>query len=129
MKKFLTLTALATKVTMLLCIGGMGVFSTINNAQAAAKSPCHQQVEAPESKNSAPCKMCETALDSLDNDGVFVAENSDQNNQPVLQKPVITNIFEEKTLEVVINYQTYNPPPDALIKSVTPITKTIILRV
>lgn len=128
MKKILTLTTLTTKLLMLLCVSGMGIFSVIDSVTASVNMPCHVQVESTNKKNIEPCQMCETALDSLDMDGVFALEVSDSNYlENFLADDSAAEPIKTKINLSLDNYQVYYPPPDVLVKSVTPITKTIVL--
>ena len=73
MKKTLTLTALSTKIFMLLCMSGMGLFGIIQEALASGPAPCHQEAAVDEN-DLAPCEMCKTALEAWEENAVSTPE-------------------------------------------------------
>lgn len=127
MKTTLALTALSTKLTMLLCVSCMGLFGVVQDSFAADMPPCHQEMTQ-ENEAKEPCEMCETALEAWEENAVA---NSDIQTVKVTELSFVTDIIAEnfalelKPLEGV--YQAYYPPPQVLLKAVTPNTKTIVL--
>jgi hypothetical protein len=90
--------------------------------------PCHVQVPTAKTKNIEPCQICQTALDSLDMDGVFASEVSDSNYlENFLAGDSAVESIKTKITVLLANYHSYYPPPVVLLKSVTPITSTIVL--
>lgn len=127
MKTTLALTALSSKLTMLLCVSCMGLFGVIQDSFAADTPPCHQEI-VQEDKTQSPCEMCEIALEAWE-------ENAIATSEAVLIKTselefvvdTIVQNFEFKLKPFEGIYQAYYPPPQVLLKAVTPITKTIVL--
>jgi len=127
MKTTLALTALSSKLTMLLCVSCMGLFGVVQDSFAADMPPCHQEV-VQEDEAKEPCEMCEMALEAWEENAVA---NSDVQIVKVTELSFVTDIITEnfvlelKPLEGI--YQAYYPPPQVLLKAVTPNTKTIVL--
>lgn len=127
MKITLALTTLSTKLFMLLCLSFMGVFGLIQDSYAKALSPCHQEV-VQTGKAQEPCDMCETALKTWEEKAVTTAEVKSANTTELtFALASLTENFalELKPLEGI--YQAYYPPPQVLLKAVTPNTKTVVL--
>ena len=125
--KFLALTTLSAKLTMLLCVSCVGFFGLMQDSFAEELPPCHQEM-AQEDQTQTPCEMCETALEAWEENAVAVTETviTNQTESEVAIDVIVENFtFELKPFEGV--YQAYYPPPQALLKAVTPITKTIVL--
>jgi len=127
MKTSLALTALSTKLVMLLCVSCMGLFGLIQDSFAEELPPCHQEM-VQEDKAQEPCEMCETALTAWEENAVAASESTlSKVTEFTLGVDSIVEIFafELKPLEGV--YEAYYPPPQVLLKAVTPNTKTIVL--
>lgn len=128
MKTSLALTALSTKLVMLLCVSCMGFFGMMENVSAEIKSPCHQEVAQEKEKTKTACEMCETALEAWEENAVATSESTLSKVTEfsfAVDTMAETFAFELKPLEGV--YQAYYPPPQVLLKAVTPNTKTIVL--
>ena len=127
MKKTLTLTALSTKIFMLLCMSGMGLFGIIQEALASGPAPCHQEAAVDEN-DLAPCEMCKTALEAWEENAVTSSEDifSQITNFEVSIEPTLQDLFILAKPSAGI-YTTYYPPPQALLKAVTPNTKTTVI--
>ena len=129
MKTTLALTALSTKLTMLLCVSCMGFFGVIQESFAQEIPPCHQAV-AQEDKAKEPCEMCETALEAWEKNAVTNIESlliKVTDIQFTTENLIQSFDIELKPLAGV--YEFYYPPPDVIYKAVTPKTKTIVLLV
>lgn len=131
MKKLLAISALSTKLLMLLCISFMGVVMSMPvSAQENIDSPCHVQneIKADSKKitDTSPCSMCETALESLDVEGVFSFQSLEDAEQKI-SLPLVAIPDLMIPLKIFLRYDTYYPPPIVVWKSVTPLTKTIVL--
>jgi|GEM_PF-5917594 len=127
MKTSLALTALSTKLTMLLCVSCMGLFGLIQDSFAEELPPCHQEM-VQEDKAQEPCEMCETALEAWEENAVATSEitfTTVTEFSYAIDSIVESFVFELKPLEGF--YQAYYPPPQVLLKAVTPNTKTIVL--
>jgi len=127
MKTSLALTVLSTKLTMLLCVSCMGLFGIIQDSFASELAPCHQEV-VQEDKTEAPCDMCETALEAWEEEAVATAEvelTKITDFDFTVDSVIESFTFELKPLEGI--YQAYYPPPQVLLKAVTPNTKTVVL--
>ena len=105
----------------------MGLFGVIQDSFAADIPPCHQEV-VQEDEAKEPCEMCEMALEAWEENAVAT---SDIQTVKVTELTFVTDnvlenfVLELKPLEGV--YQAYYPPPQVLLKAVTPNTKTIVL--
>ena len=129
MKTTFALTALSTKLAMLLCVSCMGFMGMVQESMAAQPSPCHQEV-AQEDEAKEPCEMCETALEAWEENAVTSVENvlvKVTDIQFATESLVQSFDVELKPLAGV--YEAYYPPPDVVYKAVTPTTKTIVLLV
>lgn len=129
MKISLALTALSTKLALLLCVSGMGLFGVIEDAFASEmRSPCHQEM-AQDEATQVPCETCETAMEAWEENAVATQETTLTKVEPPLlatERLVENFVFVLKPFEGM--YQAYYPPPLVALKAVTPITKTIVLR-
>ena len=90
-------------------------------------NPCHQEI-VQEDEAKDPCEMCETALEAWEENAVA---SSDVQIIKVTELTfTVDNITENFSLELKPlkgTYQAYYPPPQVLLKAVTPNTKTIVL--
>lgn len=125
--KFWAVTTLSAKLSLLLCASCMGVPGMVMVELDQEMPPCHQEV-AQEDKATEPCEMCEMALEAWEENAVA---NSDIQTVKVTELIFVTDIIAEnfvlelKPLEGA--YLAYYPPPQVLLKAVTPNTKTIVL--
>lgn len=127
MKTSFVLTALSTKLAMLVCVSAMGLFGLVPESIAANPSPCHQEVTQID-ETQAPCETCETALEAWEENAVATAEAKIAKVKDT--GFAVDSVIERFVLELeslAVLYQTYYPPPQVLLKSVTPNTKTIVL--
>ena len=127
MKTTFALTALSTKLAMLLCVSCMGFFGMMQESMAAQPSPCHQEI-VQEDEAKEPCEMCETALEAWEENAVASSDVQ------IIKVTELTFTVDSITKEFVLElkplegiYQAYYPPPQVLLKAVTPNTKTIVL--
>jgi len=127
MKKCLALATLSTKLSMLLCVSGMGLFGAIQESFAEKQSPCHQEV-AQEGKTQAPCEMCKTALAAWEENAIEASavELIKVPNFTFAIDILVESFIFELSPSVGV-YKIYYPPPQVLLKAVTPNTKTIVL--
>ncbi len=127
MKNFFSFSILSTKIGMLLCVSGLGIFGFIQASVAASPSPCHQEIENVAADPKPSCDVCETALESLEQRVVFNTEITELEKTAlvVFSDQILENFDRQKPLMGI--YQAYYPPPQVGLKAVTPITKTIIL--
>ena len=126
--KTLALTTLSTKILMLLCVSGFGLFGTIQESKASyIENPCHKEFAQKEEKKDL-CDVCDIALDAWEEDGVDNSEVKliEVSEFTLLSSDIVENfISKSKPLEGI--YHTYYPPPQVLLKAVTPNTKTIVI--
>ncbi len=127
--RFLSLSTLSIKLTMLLCISFMGFMSGMSTSMASMqKAPCAQQVSFNDIKKSTSCNICDMAI-SVWNKATIIPEMTGYFNN--LEISIIPNenseIIALNTEPINRLYTVYYPPPQALWKAVTPNTKTIVL--
>ena len=128
MKTSIALTTLAAKFMTLLCVSGLSMMVMPEIISAAPMSPCHEMVQTSK-ESQEPCEMCETALTAWETNAVSTAEielTQGTDFESAGEVMVQTFVFELKPFQGI--YQAYYPPPQVLLKAVTPITKTIVLR-
>lgn len=100
------------------------------NQEVSAKeiSPCHMAMETQENtETKTPCSVCENTLHAWEKDTVFSPEKAFEikTKSPCINTDL--NIF-SWDFEVPEKYVfAYSPPPEALAKAITPITKTVVL--
>lgn len=125
-KNVLTLSTLSLKVALLLCVSCMGFMGVVQDTFAdEGRMPCHQEV-VEDTSHPGECDMCEVALDVWTQDTVLSADVSFDAPVVVIDFFVWNEVVIDRS-SVFENYQAYNPPPAVLVKSVTPLTKTIVL--
>lgn len=127
MKTTLALTTLSAKLAMLLCVSCVGLFGLMQDSFAADMPPCHQEMVQEDEANE-PCEMCETAMEAWEENAVAASETvlTKTSELEFAVGTILQNFeFELKPFEGV--YQAYYPPPQVLLKAVTPNTKTIVL--
>lgn len=105
----------------------MGVFDLVQASATEKAPPCHQEVQASDVEEK-PCDMCETATNTLDQNAIAVSEVT------IKEITEISSDIIQKNPEFFINipplegfYHSYSPPPQALLKAVTPNTKTVVI--
>jgi len=106
----------------------MGLFGSMQKV-SAEKSPCHQAM-AQEKNTQKSCNMCIIALEAWEENAISNSKNI------VIKVPEFTFVI-DSILENFVStvnplegfYYTYYPPPEVILKAVTPNTKTIVLRV
>lgn len=127
MKFTLALTTLSTKLILLLCVSCMGFLGTSKTAVAMPMLPCHQAMEK-QSNRTEPCEMCGIVLANWSEQAVATM---DIKSAPTKDLTAVITHFEPDSAMVLEllprNYQAYYPPPQVLLKAVTPTTKTIVL--
>ena len=126
MKRILSLTTLSAKLIMLLCVSFMGVFGFIQESFAQEVSPCHQEVVEEDTKGDE-CDMCEIALDTWEEDALEVVEIQVEDVLEVVF--ILPHVHDDFVVTTPLEglYHAYYPPPEVLLKAVTPNTKTIVL--
>jgi len=112
---------------MLVCVSSMGMGGMMTGEVSAEKpSPCHQEVSKKD-MTSSPCETCKDALEVWEEEMVSASDTIQEKTvESILSVASVVEIFNFK-LNLIGVYQTYYPPPQVLLKAVTPNTKTIVL--
>lgn len=127
MKTALALTTLSVKLVMLLCVSGMGLFGIVPNVLAEALPPCHQKMAQTASTQGA-CETCQTALTAWDTKAVATSKVTlTEVTERALDVDSLVETFALNLQPLAGIYEAYYPPPQVLLKAVTPNTKTIVL--